>query len=231
MSPALKDHTRLMYDTWPIDIFQGLYINKARQRRLSYFTLETAKNSFINPSGILKKTLRMIETSKDKIKIIINNIDYAYHYKIIIKKCNRIRLDYLPIGTQMPAQFYHIHCSESTSLNYRDLIMPYCVLMDFFDELIDLKDLRLYSVSINDTNLFLLFIEQHIATSNHIRNIAANKIQNTWRRHWEYVKNTHKNKFNHCMDEILYSPPSKCCLTGGVKYNDFLNHYNYIKTI
>ena len=234
MPPPLKDQTRIMYDTWPIDIMDGLFTSRARQRRIDYWNLKTVPNSYVHPAGVLKNALTMLKCSIDSLKFIMNNIEYAYYYKFTITKCNSYRMDLLPIGTRLPAQFYHIHCkcneNDPIFTTKRDLIMPSCVIMDFFDELLTVKDLQLYNVVINNSVLYVLELNEHIATSIYMRELAANKIQKLWKLHWQYIKKKHKTRLARCLIELECSPPMGDYFMGGSEYLKSFDDYNHLKT-
>jgi hypothetical protein len=204
-----------MYDTWPIDIMHNLHTINTRQRRIiSRYTV--SKDSFIHPSGLLKKTLKLLDNN-DKLIFFLNNIEFAYHFKFIITKCNSVRFDLLPVGTRLPAEFYYITCySES---NKRELIMPFCVVNEFFDDLINLLDFKLNTIFFNNLILYELQIYNYIATDIFIKKIAVILIQKYWKSYKKYIKNKHKIKYKDCMNEILYMP------SRGIEYLNAYDNY------
>lgn len=205
----------MMYDTWPIDIMENLYTINSRQRRIS-FRYTISKDSFIHPAGLLKKTLCQLNNN-DKLIFFLNNIEFAYQFKFIITKCNSVRFDLLPVGTCLPAQFYYITCSSE--LNKRELIMPFCVVNEFFDDLINLLDFKLHTIFFNNLILYQLQIYNYIATDIYIKNIAVLRIQKYWKSYRKYIKDKHKIKYKDCMNEILYMPSL------GIEYLNAYDNY------
>lgn len=175
----------------------------------------TILSSMCYPSKFLYLLYRI------KINISFSNHNIAYDIKLYKVAINSTYVD----ENALTAETYHYMNKEEVML--------------LFDTLVDIYNKKILKVVYNtergSKTLYESSVTQLCAFNTNIKRMAVERISCGWRSYKARLQDRHRQRFIHCLHEILLMPPGgstglRRCIVGGKDYWDAKQRFEKQKT-